>query len=82
MMTSIVVSVLAFFGAAIPYLFLLLVILAIVRPLSALALVEKCLSWVGVDIAESKSEWLKIWSKLQKKEKKVKVCDKDGKPLN
>lgn len=82
MMTSVVASVLAFFGALVPYLFSLLVILAIVRPLSALALVEKVLGWVGVDIAESKVEWSKIFSKLPKKEKKVKATDENGQPLN
>jgi hypothetical protein len=82
MVTSIVVSVLAFFGALVPYLFLLLVIVAIVRPLSALALANKCLGWVGVDIRESKSEWSKIFSKLPKKEKKVEATDENGQPLN
>jgi hypothetical protein len=82
MVTSIVVSVLGFFGALVPYLFSLLVIVAIVRPLSALALVNKCLGWVGVDIRESKSEWSKIFSKLPKKEKKVEATDENGQPLN
>jgi hypothetical protein len=82
MMTSVVASVLGFFGALVPYLFSLLVILAVVRPLSALALVEKVLGVVGVDIAESKVEWKKILRKLPKKEKKVRVEDENGQPLN
>lgn len=82
MMTSVVVSVLAFFGALVPYLVLLLIIVGIARPVSALAFVVKILGWVGVDIRESRSEWAKIFSKLPKKEKKVEATDENGKPLN
>ena len=81
-MSIIIASVFAFFGAVVPYLFLLLVIVAIARPVSALALVNKCLGWVGVDIAELKSEWSKIFSKFPKKEAKVEATDENGQPLN
>lgn len=79
-MSVIIAFILAYIGYVWPVCLFLLLLLALLRPLS----VKSWFKRMGLDLDETASEWDKIAKdlNLKKNEGKVKASDEGGKPLN
>ena len=79
-MSVIIAFILAYIGYVWPVFLFLLLLAAVLRPLS----VKSWFKRMGLDLDETDRQWKDIASDLglKKNEGKVKASDEDGKPLN